>query len=98
MSELNTNTIDAVEATERNLRKTRVGTVVSNKMDKTVVVGIEDKVRHPLYKKIVKRTIKFKAHDEENTCNVGDRVEIMETRPLSKEKRWRLVKVLERAK
>ena len=82
----------------RNLRKTRVGLVTSNKMDKTIVVGIEDKVRHPLYKKIVKRTIKFKAHDEENTCNVGDKVEIMETRPLSKEKRWRLVKVLERAK
>ena len=84
--------------TTRSLRKTRVGIVASNKMDKTIVVAIEDKVRHPLYKKIVKRTIKFKAHDEENTCNVGDKVEIMETRPLSKEKRWRLVKVLERAK
>ncbi|MCL1903516.1 MAG: 30S ribosomal protein S17 [Oscillospiraceae bacterium] len=82
----------------RNLRKTRVGMVSSNKMDKTIVVEIEDKVRHPLYKKIVKRTIKFKVHDEENTCNVGDKVEIMETRPLSKEKRWRLVNVLERAK
>jgi len=82
----------------RNLRKTRVGKVASNKMDKTVVVEIIDSVRHPLYKKIVKRTVKFKAHDEENTCNVGDKVEIMETRPLSKEKRWRLVKVLERAK
>ena len=82
----------------RNLRKTRVGKVVSNKMDKTVVVAIQDNFRHPLYKKIVKRTIKFKAHDEENTCGVGDKVEIMETRPLSKEKRWRLVKVLERAK
>jgi len=82
----------------RNLRKTRVGSVVSNKMDKTVVVAIKDNFRHPLYKKIVKRTIKFKAHDEENTCNVGDKVEIMETRPLSKEKRWRLVKVIERAK
>ena len=82
----------------RSLRKTRVGVVASNKMDKTVVVAIEDKVRHPLYKKIVKRTIKFKAHDEENTCNIGDKVEIMETRPLSKDKRWRLVKVLERAK
>jgi small subunit ribosomal protein S17 len=67
-------------------------------MDKTVVVAIQDNVRHPLYKKIVKRTIKFKAHDEGNTCNVGDKVEIMETRPLSKEKRWRLVKVIERAK
>jgi len=80
------------------LRKTRVGKVVSNKMDKTVVVAIEDNVRHPLYKKIVKRTIKFKAHDEKNECNVGDKVEIMETRPLSKEKRWRLVSVLEKAK
>ena len=84
--------------TTRSLRKTRVGKVASNKMDKTIVVEIIDNVRHPLYKKIVKRTIKFKAHDEENTCNVGDKVEIMETRPLSKEKRWRLVKVLERAK
>jgi small subunit ribosomal protein S17 len=82
----------------RNLRKTRVGMVASNKMDKTIVVKIQDSVRHPLYKKIVKRTIKFKAHDEENTCNIGDKVEIMETRPLSKDKRWRLVKVLERAK
>ncbi|MDR0222573.1 MAG: 30S ribosomal protein S17 [Oscillospiraceae bacterium] len=82
----------------RNLRKTRVGRVVSNKMDKTVVVSIEDNVRHPLYKKIVKRTIKFKAHDGENACNVGDKVEIMETRPISKEKRWRLVQILERAK
>ncbi|MCL1788916.1 MAG: 30S ribosomal protein S17 [Oscillospiraceae bacterium] len=86
------------ETITRNLRKTRVGMVASNKMDKTIVVEIEDKVRHPLYKKIVKRTIKFKVHDEENTCNVGDKVEIMETRPLSKEKRWRLVNVLERAK
>ena len=83
---------------ERNLRKTRVGKVVSNKMDKTIVVAIEDNVRHPLYKKIVKRTIKLKEHDEENTCKVGDRVEIMETRPLSKDKRWRLVNVIERAK
>ena len=82
----------------RNLRKTRTGIVSSNKMDKTIVVEIVDKVRHPLYKKIVKRTIKFKAHDEDNTCNIGDRVEIMETRPLSKEKRWRLIKVLERVK
>ena len=82
----------------RNLRKTRVGKVVSNKMDKTIVVAIADNVRHPLYSKIVKRTIKFKAHDEENTCNIGDTVEIMETRPLSKDKRWRLVKVIERAK
>ncbi|MBO6302405.1 MAG: 30S ribosomal protein S17 [Ruminiclostridium sp.] len=83
---------------ERNLRKTRVGEVVSNKMDKTIVVAIKDNVRHPLYKKIIKRTIKLKAHDEENTCNIGDTVEIMETRPLSKDKRWRLVNVIERAK
>lgn len=83
---------------ERSLRKTRIGKVVSNKMDKTIVVAIEDNVRHPLYKKIVKRTIRLKAHDENNTCNIGDRVEIMETRPLSKDKRWRLVNVIERAK
>ena len=83
---------------ERNLRKTRVGKVVSNKMDKTIVVAIADNVRHPLYKKIIKRTIKLKAHDQENTCNIGDTVEIMETRPLSKDKRWRLVNVIERAK
>lgn len=82
----------------RNLRKTRVGVVVSNKMDKTIVVALKDNVRHPLYKKIIKRTIKLKAHDEENTCNVGDKVKIMETRPLSKDKRWRLVEVLERTK
>ncbi len=83
---------------ERSLRKTRIGKVVSNKMDKTIVVAIEDNVRHPLYKKIVKRTIRLKAHDENNTCGIGDRVEIMETRPLSKQKRWRLVNVIERAK
>ncbi|MBQ3841314.1 MAG: 30S ribosomal protein S17 [Ruminiclostridium sp.] len=83
---------------ERNLRKTRVGKVVSNKMEKTIVVAIADNVRHPLYNKIIKRTIKLKAHDEENTCNIGDTVEIMETRPLSKDKRWRLVNVIERAK
>ncbi len=83
---------------ERSLRKTRVGKVVSNKMDKTIVVAIEDNVRHPLYKKIIKRTIKLKAHDEENTCNIGDKVKIMETRPLSKDKRWRLVSVIERTK
>ncbi|MGN0579197.1 MAG: 30S ribosomal protein S17 [Ruminiclostridium sp.] len=83
---------------ERNLRKTRVGIVVSDKMDKTIVVAIKDNVRHPLYNKIIKRTIKLKAHDEENTCNIGDTVEIMETRPLSKDKRWRLVNVIERAK
>ena len=83
---------------ERNRRKTRVGIVVSYKMDKTIVVAIKDNVRHPLYNKIIKRTIKLKAHDEENTCNIGDTVEIMETRPLSKDKRWRLVNVIERAK
>ncbi|MGN0605199.1 MAG: 30S ribosomal protein S17 [Oscillospiraceae bacterium] len=83
---------------ERNLRKTRVGKVVSDKMDKTVVVAIADNVKHPLYKKIVKRTVKFKAHDEMNECKIGDKVEIMETRPLSKDKRWRVVNILERAK
>lgn len=83
---------------ERNLRKTRVGKVVSNKMDKTIVVAIQDNVKHPLYKKIIKRTIKLKAHDEQNVCNIGDRVEIMETRPLSKDKRWRLVEVIEKTK
>jgi len=84
--------------TERNLRKTRVGTVVSDKMDKTVVVAVVDSVKHPLYKKIVKRTVKFKAHDEQNACGVGDKVEIMETRPLSKDKRWRVVEIIEKAK
>ena len=83
---------------ERNLRKTRVGMVVSDKMDKTIVVAIKDKVRHPLYKKIIKRTIKLKAHDENNSCGIGDKVEIMETRPLSKDKRWRLVNIIEKAK
>lgn len=83
---------------ERNLRKTRVGTVVSDKMDKTVVVAIQDNVKHPLYKKIIKRTVKFKAHDEENACGVGDKVKIMETRPLSKDKRWRVVEIIEKAK
>ncbi len=83
---------------ERNLRKTRVGKVVSDKMDKTIVVAIEDHVRHPLYNKIVKKTYKLKAHDEENTCGVGDTVRVMETRPLSKDKRWRLVEIIERAK
>ena len=84
--------------TVRNLRKTRVGRVVSNKMQKTIVVAIEDNVRHPLYKKIIKRTIKLKAHDETNEANIGDVVEIMETRPLSKDKRWRLVKIVEHVK
>ncbi len=83
---------------ERNLRKTRVGKVVSNKMDKTIVVAIEDNVSHPLYKKIIKRTYKLKAHDEKNVCGIGDKVEVMETRPLSKDKRWRLVRVIEQAK
>ena len=83
---------------ERNLRKTRVGRVVSDKMQKTIVVAIEDNVKHPLYKKVIKRTVKFKAHDEENVCNIGDKVEIMETRPLSKDKNWRLVRIIEKAK
>ena len=83
---------------ERNLRKSRTGLVVSDKMDKTIVVTIEDNVRHPLYKKIIKRTVKLKAHDEKNECRVGDRVSIMETRPLSKDKRWRLVEIIEKAK
>ncbi len=83
---------------ERNMRKTAVGRVVSNKMDKTIVVAIEDSVKHPLYKKIIKRTVKLKAHDEKNECTIGDRVRVMETRPLSKEKRWRLVEVIEKAK
>ena len=83
---------------ERNLRKTRVGKVISDKMDKTIVVAIEDNVKHPLYKKIVKITYKLKAHDENNECRIGDRVKVMETRPLSKDKRWRLVEVVEKAK
>ena len=83
---------------ERNLRKTRVGTVVSDKMDKTVVVAIKDNVKHPLYKKIIKRTVKLKAHDEANACTVGDKVMIMETRPLSKDKRWRVCEIIEKAK
>ena len=83
---------------ERNLRKTRVGVVVSDKMDKTIVVAIEDSVKHPLYGKVVKRTAKLKVHDENNECNIGDRVRIMQTRPLSKDKRWRLVEIIEKAK
>ncbi len=83
---------------ERNLRKTRVGKVVSNKMNKTIVVAVENNVKHPLYGKIIKRTYKLKAHDENNECQIGDRVKVMETRPLSKDKRWRLVSILERAK
>jgi small subunit ribosomal protein S17 len=83
---------------ERNLRKTRVGVVVSDKMDKTIVVAIEDNVAHPLYNKIIKRTVKLKAHDENNECRIGDRVEVMETRPLSKDKRWRVTNIIEKAK
>ena len=83
---------------ERAFRKTKVGMVVSDKMDKTIVVAIEDKVQHPLYKKILKRTYKLKAHDENNECGVGDKVRVMETRPLSKDKRWRLVEIIEKAK
>ena len=83
---------------ERNLRKTRTGKVISDKMDKTIVVAIEDHVRHPLYGKIVKRTYKLKAHDENNTCGIGDTVRVMETRPLSKDTRWRLVEIIEKAK
>jgi small subunit ribosomal protein S17 len=83
---------------ERALRKTRVGRVVSDKMDKTIVVAIEDHIKHPTYGKIISRTTKIYAHDEENTCGIGDTVELMETRPLSKTKRWRLVRVIEKAK
>ena len=83
---------------ERNLRKTRTGKVTSDKMDKTITVAIEDHVKHPLYNKIVKRTYKLKAHDENNECKIGDTVKVMETRPLSKDKRWRLVEIIERAK
>ena len=83
---------------ERNLRKTRTGIVVSDKMDKTIVVAIKDNVKHPLYNKIVKKTYKLNAHDENNECHVGDTVKVMETRPLSKDKRWRLVEIMERAK
>ena len=84
--------------TTRAFRKTRVGTVISDKMDKTVVVAVIDNVRHPLFKKIVKRTVKFKAHDEQNACGIGDTVMIMETRPISKDKRWRVVEIIEKAK
>ncbi|MBR0235175.1 MAG: 30S ribosomal protein S17 [Clostridia bacterium] len=86
------------EAIQRNLRKTRVGKVVSNKMDKTAVVAIEDNIMHPKYGKVIKRTVKFKVHDENNELNIGDKVSIMETRPLSKDKRWRLVEIIEKAK
>ena len=83
---------------ERTLRKTRVGRVVSDKMQKTIVVAIEDNIKHPLYGKVIKKTVKFKAHDENNECRIGDKVEIMETRPLSKDKNWRLVQIIEKAK
>ena len=83
---------------ERNLRKTRIGKVTSNKMDKTIVVAIENRVKHPLYKKVVKSTYTLKAHDENNECNIGDTVKVMETRPLSKDKRWRLVEIVEKVK
>ena len=87
-----------MENTNRNLRKTRVGRVVSDKMEKTIVVAIEDNVKHPTYGKIIKRTSKIHAHDENDECRIGDKVEVMETRPLSKTKRWRLVRIIERAK
>jgi small subunit ribosomal protein S17 len=87
-----------VTVVERNLRKVRIGKVVSDKMDKTIVVAVVDNVKHPLYSKIVKRTYKLKAHDENNECKIGDRVKVMETRPLSKDKRWRLVEIIEKAK
>lgn len=89
---------ETTETTERNLRKTRVGRVVSDKMDKTIVVAIEDNVKHSLYKKVIKRTIRLKAHDENNDAKEGDRVLIMETRPLSKDKRWRLAQIIEKSK
>lgn len=86
------------EAAERNLRKTRVGMVVSDKMDKTAVVAILDNVKHPIYGKVIKRTVKIHVHDEKNECGIGDKVSVMETRPLSKTKRWRLVEIIEKAK
>jgi small subunit ribosomal protein S17 len=88
---------EVIQLSERNLRKTRVGKVISDKMDKTIVVAIETSVKHPLYKKIIKRTYKLKAHDQNNECKVGDKVKVMETRPLSKDKRWRLVQIIEKA-
>lgn len=83
---------------DRHLRKSRVGVVTSDKMDKTVIVSVQDRVKHPLYKKIINRTVKIKAHDENNDCGIGDRVMIMETRPISKDKRWRIAKIIEKAK
>lgn len=88
----------SASASERNLRKTTTGTVTSDKMDKTIVVAVRDRVKHPLYKKIINRTVKMKAHDENNECGVGDKVLLMETRPLSKDKRWRVVQIIEKAK
>ena len=82
---------------ERNTRKVKIGKVISNKMDKTIVVAIEESVKHPLYSKVIKRTYKLKAHDEENVCGIGDKVKVMETRPLSKDRRWRLVEIVEKA-
>lgn len=87
-----------ISVAERNLRKTRIGRVVSDKMDKTVVVAVEDSIKHPLYHKVIKRTYKLKAHDENNECGIGDRIKVMETKPISKDKRWRLVEIIERAK
>jgi small subunit ribosomal protein S17 len=102
MSEIETGVLpvadEAAQAdSQRAFRKSRIGVVVSDKMDKTIVVAIEDRVRHPLYKKIVKRTYKLKAHDERNECAIGDKVRVMETRPISKEKRWRLVEIIQKA-
>jgi small subunit ribosomal protein S17 len=88
----------SIEAAERNFRKTRIGTVTSDKMDKTVVISIVDSKAHPLYKKVIKQTIKIKAHDENNECAIGDKVKVMETRPLSKDKRWRVIEIVEKAK
>jgi small subunit ribosomal protein S17 len=96
MAEATTNTKDTTA--KRSLRKTRIGKVVSDKMDKTITVAFEIRVQHPLYKKFFKKTTKFKAHDEKNECGIGDTVKIMETRPLSKDKRWRLVEIVEKAK
>lgn len=87
-----------IQMSDRNLRKTRVGIVSSDKMDKTIVLSVTEHVRHPLYKKIIKKTYKLKAHDEQNACGIGDRVKVMETRPLSREKRWRVINIIEKAK
>jgi len=97
-TEVKAGTVEAGTAEERNLRKTRIGQVTSNKMDKTITVAVERKVKHPIYGKFVNKTTKFKAHDEKNECGVGDTVSIMETRPLSKLKSWRLIEIIERAK